>query len=103
MIETVLMLFTPRQKAERLRIRQFSIEQQHFAGGGAGKVNGDVVLRGSFAQPDVKGVIFLFVDQLILLRRRADRMPPDLIRQQRGGMFTHVVDGLGVIHPDKIW
>ena len=50
---------------------------------------------------DVEGLIFFFIDQHITLRRGTHRVAPDLIRQQRGGMFTHVPHKAGIIAPGK--
>ncbi len=39
---------------------------------------------------DVEGLIFFLVDQRVALRRCPDGVAPDPIREQRGGMFTHI-------------
>lgn len=39
---------------------------------------------------DVKRVVFLFVDQHIVICGGANGMTPDLIRQQRRRVFAHV-------------
>ena len=89
-IKTVFMIFTPWQKADRLGVWQFGVEQQHFAGGGAGEINYHELLGGGFMHADVEGLIFFLVDQRVALRRCPDGVAPDLIREQRGGMFTHI-------------
>ncbi|GEM_PF-3851852 len=45
-------------------------------------------------QADVKGFVFLLIDQLVTGGRSAYRMPPDLKGVQRGGMLLNVVDRL---------
>ena len=84
------MIFTPRQEADRLSVWQFGVEQQYFAGGGAGEINHHELLGCGFMHADEEGLIFFLVDQHVALRRRPDGVAPDLIRKQRGGMFTHV-------------
>ncbi|MNC18657.1 hypothetical protein D3C75_665640 [compost metagenome] len=100
-IKRVLMIFTARGKTQRLRIHQFGIQQQYFTGRSASQINEDEVLRGGFVNADIKHLVFFFIDQLILRRRMPHGVPPDLIRQQRFGMFSHVVKRCGVISPDK--
>ena len=67
-IEAVLMILATRHKAQRLSIRQLGVQQQHFGSGGAGKKDNHIVFGGGFMQADVKGLVFLLINQFITSR-----------------------------------
>ncbi|MNC63460.1 hypothetical protein D3C75_1135820 [compost metagenome] len=62
----------------------------------------DKALGGGFFQADVESVILFLVDQHVLLRIAAHHVAIDLIRQQCLGMFTHIVNGGGIIRPLEV-
>lgn len=57
-IKAVFVIFAARQKNKRLGIGNFRVQQANFTGGGAGKMNDYIVLRGRFMQADVIGIVF---------------------------------------------
>ena len=101
MIETVLVIFTPRQETHRFRIRHFGIQQPHFTGCRAGKIDHGELPGGGRMEADVEGFILLLVDQHIGTRRSAHGMPPDLVRQQRSRVLADIPQRLRIIAPGE--
>ena len=52
---------------------------------------------------DIKRVVFLFVDQYIVICGGTNGMSPDLIRQQRRRVFAHVPQEARVIALGESW
>ncbi|MNT31132.1 hypothetical protein D3C72_1669570 [compost metagenome] len=79
-IDTVFMILAARHKHLRRAVGAIGVQQQNFRGGGAAQVDQNETFGGGFFQPDVEGVIELFVDQFIKLRIGTYHMAIDLIR-----------------------